>query len=721
MKKQKLSLLSVLAVMSLIGCTPNQPISSSNPSSETPASSEENSSGESDATSSMASVTSFTISESSIELKVGASKKLSASVEPAEYKNMITWSTGNPSVARVDGTGKVTAIAAGKTVIKASIGYSYVVECEVTVKADASTVVPLDNAMLQEFSLGYSWDGYYTTRDDVYTKAGVGPVVASCTANRLYYKQWKPGSEDNVPNKDDYEPSYVYHYASKPEEDNSLLYDLGINFNNEVEYKPFEDRNLTGISWPMTWEESQFSNFFPLLDSSDFIDNHDNTYSLDMNKVQTSIAQAIAQQVTGFFKFKLARFTLKSDGKKLVSFEASMAPYKLQSSSSSDSDDSSTSTSTTTTLKVTDSYAGVFTGSGADLCPDLTPVEGTTDKTFDDAMKKLQAGNYTVEVNRDDKQYWEAKASGDVLTWEKKEKPDDWMTSPNNSMGLFAKYKVDDTHTQTVTKINGEYYLAEGVKEEKWVHPSFKMSSVFFTKDTANSDDTKSVYTLNDLSSLPFDNAKDSIFSDFTELLLNRPTVTIAKDGSVTFKNRGTVVTDTLTFTNIGTTKVDTVNASTVHQDTTGLTYADILKTKTNYFEKLTTKYIPEEELAALPAPVMKYANLTAGEMTSGHGHFEYYDGSVGDATATALYNEFVTKMNESSIYTHGTVDGYFNAKDLHFVKQITIDGKTQYLHIEPRVTSGVYSGRNDDGDDYAGYAFTIYVYHTDNENPKAK
>ena len=78
-------------------------------------------------------VSSVSVSPSSVELAVGESTRLSATVSPADAKDKtVTWSTSSASVATVSPSGEVTAVAVGSANITASAGGKSAV-CKVTV------------------------------------------------------------------------------------------------------------------------------------------------------------------------------------------------------------------------------------------------------------------------------------------------------------------------------------------------------------------------------------------------------------------------------------------------------------------------------------------------------------------------------------------------------------------------------------------------------------
>lgn len=92
-------------------------------------------------------VTSVTISETSIELEVGANKTLTATVSPnnATFKN-ITWTSSNQNVATVSAGGVVTAVKAGTATITATSDKAKA-ECKVTVKEATQQLQEIDVKM----------------------------------------------------------------------------------------------------------------------------------------------------------------------------------------------------------------------------------------------------------------------------------------------------------------------------------------------------------------------------------------------------------------------------------------------------------------------------------------------------------------------------------------------------------------------------------------------
>ena len=77
--------------------------------------------------------TGISLSSSTLYLPIGESTKLSCSVKPSNAKTTVSWSSDNTAVATVDDNGNVTALKAGKAVIKVLTDNGYWATCEVTV------------------------------------------------------------------------------------------------------------------------------------------------------------------------------------------------------------------------------------------------------------------------------------------------------------------------------------------------------------------------------------------------------------------------------------------------------------------------------------------------------------------------------------------------------------------------------------------------------------
>ena len=108
-------------------------------------------------------VESITLSQSSATLLVEESLTLTATVAPDNATDKtLTWSSSNPSVATVDNTGKVTAIASGTATIAATAndGSGVSAQCEVTVEAATYVTITINQygsgTYCSEYALDFS-------------------------------------------------------------------------------------------------------------------------------------------------------------------------------------------------------------------------------------------------------------------------------------------------------------------------------------------------------------------------------------------------------------------------------------------------------------------------------------------------------------------------------------------------------------------------------------
>ena len=93
-------------------------------------------------------VTSVSLNKTELELKVGASETLTATVAPENATDKtVTWTSQHPEVATVDANGKVTAVAKGSTTITAKAGDVTAV-CSVTTSGGPVTAITLDKTEL---------------------------------------------------------------------------------------------------------------------------------------------------------------------------------------------------------------------------------------------------------------------------------------------------------------------------------------------------------------------------------------------------------------------------------------------------------------------------------------------------------------------------------------------------------------------------------------------
>ena len=81
-------------------------------------------------------VTKISLNKKSATLKTGEKLKLTVKVTPDDADDKtITWKSSDPTIAKVNSKGKVTAVAPGKCVITATSANGKKASCKITVKA----------------------------------------------------------------------------------------------------------------------------------------------------------------------------------------------------------------------------------------------------------------------------------------------------------------------------------------------------------------------------------------------------------------------------------------------------------------------------------------------------------------------------------------------------------------------------------------------------------
>ncbi len=94
------------------------------------------------------SVSGIALNHTDASLEVGQNLQLNATVSPSNASNkQVTWSVSNPGVASVDSTGKVTALAAGSTIVTATtVDGNKTAQCVITVTPGGSNVIIIGDA-----------------------------------------------------------------------------------------------------------------------------------------------------------------------------------------------------------------------------------------------------------------------------------------------------------------------------------------------------------------------------------------------------------------------------------------------------------------------------------------------------------------------------------------------------------------------------------------------
>ena len=173
-------------------------------------------------------VTGVEVDHESLELQVGQTAQLAASVKPISLDDReVTWSSDNAEVASVDASGMVTAVAQGTAKIKATAhaDENKFAECAVTVTPRMVTIPKLTAAEVmaatEDLKLGANQKNvgayyYFTGSVDSGTRGetsvswaeGVSVKLEAATAANKYYVSF---TKDNA--KKYFEMDDVHHYA----------------------------------------------------------------------------------------------------------------------------------------------------------------------------------------------------------------------------------------------------------------------------------------------------------------------------------------------------------------------------------------------------------------------------------------------------------------------------------------------------------------------------
>ena len=160
--------------------------------------------------------TGVTLSKDTLELVNGNSGKLTATVEPPEASQSVTWASSNTAVATVDESGNVTAVGAGTATITATAkvatadGSMPSAPCTVTVMeptytvtlnpnegtiADGKTVTGYVRGTVSALPTaaditreGYLFKGWY--EDANFSGSPVTAITATDTGNKTFYAKW---------------------------------------------------------------------------------------------------------------------------------------------------------------------------------------------------------------------------------------------------------------------------------------------------------------------------------------------------------------------------------------------------------------------------------------------------------------------------------------------------------------------------------------------------
>ena len=160
--------------------------------------------------------TDVTLDKTTLALVNGNSGKLTATVEPSEASQSVTWDSDNETVATVDEDGTVHAVGAGTatitatTAVAAADGLTHSATCTVTVKEAEYTVTldPNEGTIADGKNVtgyvrgtsaalptaaditreGYLFKGWYETAD--FSGSPVTAITATDTGDKTFYAKW---------------------------------------------------------------------------------------------------------------------------------------------------------------------------------------------------------------------------------------------------------------------------------------------------------------------------------------------------------------------------------------------------------------------------------------------------------------------------------------------------------------------------------------------------
>jgi uncharacterized protein YjdB len=118
-------------------------------------------------------IKSIALSDKSVELKIGETKQLTATVDPESEASKVAWSSSDENIATVSATGLVTAVADGQVTILASVGNKRA-GCVVAVsKYGKGEKIAIDGLTLSSSAVRIGVGGVYNLR------ATISPVDAT--------------------------------------------------------------------------------------------------------------------------------------------------------------------------------------------------------------------------------------------------------------------------------------------------------------------------------------------------------------------------------------------------------------------------------------------------------------------------------------------------------------------------------------------------------------
>lgn len=379
------------------------------------------------------------------------------------------------------------------------------------------------------------------------------------------------------------------------------------------------------------FEQDGFRNFFTALTIDDFR-KEGTKYLLETEKA--TLENAIVTQLYGNPGFDLRSLAFEVEGTKTIAFEAD---FSFQAS-------------------YTYHYEGTFVAleEGETILERAVPYPEVSDATFEEAIEKLTAGNYTL-VQKD----YEGEELLSTSNYKINEKGVSYQT---NGYDMYY-YVTDDGRIQICEKLDG-FYVRQGEPEEgslKELMPSFRLSAATMDKE-------EDVYTMKedvegDLMTMTIFEAVASELADFT--------ITITDDQILATNVSGESKTE-LTFTDLGTTDHG-ISESDIKDPSTSADFIDLLEEESA--DNLLA--LMGEEANTLPAPT-NYTQPYWVDFTEDPSLFLFF-----------LYYDEVTVPTQEDLLAYGEVleglgyqsfEGSLNG-GLAYTKELD-NGITLYVEI---------------------------------------
>lgn len=140
-------------------------------------------------------VSNITLNQTALDLKIGQSETLTATVKPDDATNKtVTWKSSSEKIAKVDKDGKVTGVGKGTADITATAG-GKTATCKVTVEpGDASSIMFESKPIV------------WTTAQTNPWTVSVFPSPAGSNMPGTSYVKWSVSNEDTTMNKEEFLP-----------------------------------------------------------------------------------------------------------------------------------------------------------------------------------------------------------------------------------------------------------------------------------------------------------------------------------------------------------------------------------------------------------------------------------------------------------------------------------------------------------------------------------